>query len=205
MPELPDITVYVEALERRVAGETLERVRIQAPFLLRTFDPPIDAVFGKKVREIRRVGKRIAIGLDDELWIVLHLMIAGRLAVEGRAVPSSAARWRWRPSISRKGAWCSPKPAASEGRRCTCCAEKALCGRRTPAGSSRSRRRSTSLKPCCGSRTTRSNDRSRTRDLFSGIGNAYSDEILHRARLSPLALSQKLTPGGCRAALRGHA
>ncbi len=79
MPELPDITVYVEALERHILGETLERVRIQAPFLLRTFDPPIDAAFGKKVREIRRVGKRIALRFDDELWIVLHLMIAGRL------------------------------------------------------------------------------------------------------------------------------
>ena len=84
MPELPDITVYVESLERRILGEELERVRIKAAFLLRTFDPPIDAVFRKKVREIRRVGKRIAIGFDEDLWIVLHLMIAGRLAWKAR-------------------------------------------------------------------------------------------------------------------------
>src|SRR5271155_878514 len=84
MPELPDITVYVEALERRIVGQELERVRIKAAFLLRTYDPPIDSVLGKKVREIRRVGKRIAIGLDEDLWIVLHLMIAGRLAWKAR-------------------------------------------------------------------------------------------------------------------------
>ena len=79
MPELPDITVYLEALERRIVGQTLEGVRVNSPFLLRTFDPPLDAVRGKTVRELRRLGKRIAIGLDDELWLVLHLMIAGRL------------------------------------------------------------------------------------------------------------------------------
>ena len=79
MPELPDITIYVEALERRVIGERLEGVRIQSPFLLRTFDPPLDSVNGKKVREIRRLGKRIVLGFDDDLWLVLHLMIAGRL------------------------------------------------------------------------------------------------------------------------------
>src|SRR5215217_6697443 len=79
MPELPDITVYVEALGRRILGETLEAVRVRSPFLLRTFDPPLDVVHGKTVRQLRRLGKRIAICLDDDLWLVLHLMIAGRL------------------------------------------------------------------------------------------------------------------------------
>ena len=79
MPELPDITIYVEALDARVIGERLEGVRIQSPFLLRTFDPPLDSVNGKKVCECRRLGKRIVLGLDDDLWLVLHLMIAGRL------------------------------------------------------------------------------------------------------------------------------
>src|SRR5262245_31584855 len=79
MPELPDITVYIEALERRVAGRAIEEVRLNTPFLLRTVDPPIAAVVGKTVRDVRRLGKRIAIGLDDELFIVFHLMIAGRL------------------------------------------------------------------------------------------------------------------------------
>ncbi len=79
MPELPDITIYVEALERRIIGERLDGVRIQSPLLLRTFDPPLDSVNGKKVQEVRRLGKRIVLGLDDDLWLVLHLMIAGRL------------------------------------------------------------------------------------------------------------------------------
>src|SRR5215831_18545303 len=79
MPELPDITIYVEALERRISGETLDAVRIRAPFLLRTFDPPLASAIGRRVREVGRLGKRIAVGLDDELWLVLHLMITGRL------------------------------------------------------------------------------------------------------------------------------
>src|SRR5713226_3125362 len=79
MPELPDVVVYLEALERRILGQTLERVRLASPFLLRTTSPAIAAVEGKTVRSLRRVGKRIAIGLDSEIWLVLHLMIAGRL------------------------------------------------------------------------------------------------------------------------------
>src|SRR3984885_3584026 len=79
MPELPDITVYLEALERRILGQVLLRVRVNSPFLLRTFEPPLSAVAGKRVRGLKRIGKRIAIGLDDDLWLVLHLMIAGRL------------------------------------------------------------------------------------------------------------------------------
>src|SRR5277367_1960414 len=79
MPELPDITVYIESLEQRILNRTLERVLIGGPFLLRTADPPVAAVHGHKVRELRRVGKRIAIGFDNHVWLVLHLMIAGRL------------------------------------------------------------------------------------------------------------------------------
>ena len=79
MPEYPDIVVYIEALEKRIAGRTLERVLIASPFLLRTAVPPISTATGKKVRELRRMGKRICIGLEGDLWLVLHLMIAGRL------------------------------------------------------------------------------------------------------------------------------
>src|ERR1700732_181834 len=79
MPELPDITVYIEALERRVVGRTLEHVRVASPFLLRTVDPPLLAAEGKRVERLRRIGKRIAIGLEENIWLVLHLMIAGRL------------------------------------------------------------------------------------------------------------------------------
>src|ERR1700731_4528533 len=79
MPELPDVTVYVEALRARTVGHRLIRAIVKSPFLMRSVDPPLSATFGKTVREVRRLGKRIAIGLDDDLWLVLHLMIAGRL------------------------------------------------------------------------------------------------------------------------------
>src|SRR5580700_3044094 len=79
MPELPDITVYIEALETRILGQTLEAVRIVSPFLLRTANPPLAAAYGQKVLYLRRLGKRICIGLENNLWLVLHLMIAGRL------------------------------------------------------------------------------------------------------------------------------
>jgi formamidopyrimidine-DNA glycosylase len=79
VPELPDIVVYIEALENRILGQVLERVRLGNPFLLRSVDPPLPAAHGKTVRRLERLGKRIAIGLDDDLWLVLHLMIAGRL------------------------------------------------------------------------------------------------------------------------------
>src|SRR5436189_4820482 len=79
MPELPDTSAYMTALEPRIVGEPLEHVRLASPFLLRTVDPPISSVEGRKVRELRRIGKRIAISMEDDLWLVLHLMIAGRL------------------------------------------------------------------------------------------------------------------------------
>src|SRR6266852_6566851 len=87
MPELPDVTIYIEALEARILGQTLERVRLASPFLLRTIDPPLAATHNKKVRELRRIGKRIAIGMEGDLWLVLHLMIAGRL--------------HWRPPLAK--------------------------------------------------------------------------------------------------------
>ncbi len=191
MPELPDITVYVEALERHILGQTLERVRVQAPFLLRTFDPPIDATFGKKVQEIRRVGKRIALRFEDELWIVLHLMIAGRLL--------------WKRESAKIGgklalaAFDFPSGSlvlteAGSKRRASLHVLRGEDALRTqdPGG----------LEPLTATfdqfeAVLRGQNHTLKRSLtdprlFSGIGNAYSDEILHRARLSPLALSQKL-------------
>lgn len=91
MPELPDIVVYLEALEQRILGETLERVNITAPFLLRTAVPPIESATGRKVVGLRRVGKRIAIRLEGDLWLVLHLMIAGRLHWKSHAQVSATA------------------------------------------------------------------------------------------------------------------
>src|SRR5580704_10135795 len=92
MPELPDILVYIEALEKRILGQTLEHVRLASPFLLRTADPPLPSAENKTVRELRRLGKRIAIGLDNDLWLVLHLMIAGRLHWRARGVKVSRPR-----------------------------------------------------------------------------------------------------------------
>ena len=83
MPELPDIAAYITALEPRVIGEPIQKVRVRSPFLLRTADPPVSAVEGKRVRELRRLGKRVAFGVEDHLWLVLHLMIAGRLHWRG--------------------------------------------------------------------------------------------------------------------------
>jgi formamidopyrimidine-DNA glycosylase len=192
MPELPDITIYVEALERRIIGERLEGVRIQSPLLLRTFDPPLEIVDGKIVREVRRLGKRIVLGLDDDLWLVLHLMIAGRL------------QWK------NQGSKLATKAALAVFRFTS--GTMLL----TEAGT----KRRASLYLIRGEEGLREHDRGglepipATLDefqgalrkenhtlkraladpqLFSGIGNAYSDEILHRARLSPLALTQKLT------------
>src|SRR6201989_731540 len=79
MPELPDVVAYISPLKQRIAGQTLDRIRLASPFLLRTVQPPIESVEGHIVRELRRVGKRIAIGFDNDIWLVLHLMIAGRL------------------------------------------------------------------------------------------------------------------------------
>src|SRR5213079_2460166 len=101
MPELPDITIYIEALEQRILGHTLERVQLASPFLLRTAMPPVTAVEGKRVQELRRLGKRVCVGLEDELWLVLHLMIAGRLHWKdevAEARPSGRARTKFSSS-----------------------------------------------------------------------------------------------------------
>lgn len=193
MPELPDITVYIEALERRVVGRRLERIRLRSPFLVRTFDPPLDAAMGKTVREVRRVGKRIVLGLEDDLWLVLHLMIGGRLHWKGRGA-----------SISTKNALTAFDFAdgtlllteAGSKRRAALFVfqgEASLKGI-DPGGLEVM---SATLEEF-GAALVRENHtlkRALTDPrLFSGIGNAYSDEILHRARLSPLALTWKLAP-----------
>jgi formamidopyrimidine-DNA glycosylase len=196
MPELPDTTVYLEALERRVLGHSLERVRVLSPFLLRTFKPPLEAAAGRKVVALRRLGKRIALGLEGDLWIVIHLMIAGRL--------------HWKPA----GAKLAGKQNLAAFDFDTGCLLFTEAGTKRRAG----------LWLVAGESSLAEHDRgglevlgapfeefaARLRcenhtlkrsladpRLFSGIGNAYSDEILHRARLSPLALSQKLNDDEC--------
>ena len=193
MPELPDIVTYLRALESRIIGQRLIRVRVASTFLLRSAQPPIHEVDGRIVRELRRIGKRIAIGVENDLWLVLHLMIAGRL--------------HWRP------------PQASLAGRNNLAAFDFPNGSLilTEAGT----KRRASLHLLSGEEILRSMDpggidiltsdlesfrvalsaENRTLKraltdprLVSGIGNAYSDEILHAAQLSPIALTHKLRP-----------
>ena len=193
MPELPDIAAYITALESRLVGQSLEHVRLASSFLLRTVQPPLASAEGKKVHELRRIGKRIAFGLEGDLWLVLHLMIAGRL--------------HWKP------------PNAKLGGRQNLAAFDFPNGSLvlTEAGS----KRRASLHVVGGEENLQSFDaggidifsadlesfrsaltaenhtlkRALTDPrLLSGIGNAYSDEILHAAQLSPLTLTQKLKP-----------
>ena len=122
MPELPDITLYIEALRERILGRRLERSRVLSPFLLRSVDPSIEAANGASVVALERLGKRIAIGFDNDVWLVLHLMIAGPAAVAAelaRIVHAPNGCWR---SVSRAARWCSPRPARRSELRCTSCA-----------------------------------------------------------------------------------
>jgi formamidopyrimidine-DNA glycosylase len=193
MPELPDIAAYITALEARILSQPLERVRLGSVFLLRTADPPLSNVEGRTVRELRRIGKRIAIGVEGDLWLVLHLMIAGRL--------------HWKP------------PQAKLAGRNALAAFDFASGSLvlTEAGS----KRRASLYVLRGEEALRAIDpggveifttdlngfraaltvenRTLKRALtdprvISGVGNAYSDEILHAAQLSPIALTHKLKP-----------
>ena len=193
MPELPDIAAYIGALESRIVGQTLERVRVASAFLLRTARPPLSSVEGRIVRELRRVGKRIAIGVENDLWLVIHLMIVGRF--HWRA---AGAKLAGRNSLA---AFDFPNGSLVL----------------TEAGA----RRRASLHILSGEESLRSLDpggidvfsadldsfrtalsaenhtlkRALTDPrLVSGIGNAYSDEILHAAQLSPITLTHKLQP-----------
>jgi formamidopyrimidine-DNA glycosylase len=191
MPELPDLTVYVEALQRRLVGQRLEQVRIRSPFLLRTTVPPVEAALGRTVEQIRRVAKRIAIGLEGELWLVLHLMVAGRLHWFEQRVPrgmrSRLAEFRFAGgtlTLTEAGTKHRASLHLVQG-------EHAL-RLQDPGGlevlaasaaefAERLRRENHTLKRAL------TDPR-----LFSGIGNAYSDEILHAARLSPVMLTSRL-------------
>ena len=197
MPELPDITVYLEAIEARVLGQTLERVRITGPFLLRTAAPPIDSAKGRRVTGLRRLGKRVAIGLEGDLWLVLHLMIAGRSHWRDPGVrlrrKLDLAAFDF-PNGSLVLTEAGTKKRASlhlvEG-------EEGL-RRLDPGGLEVMSSSFEDFAAVLGSRNHTLKRALTDPGLFSGIGNAYSDEILHRAHLSPIALTQKLDPGQIR-------
>ena len=191
MPELPDIVVYLEALEKRILHQRLERARIASPFLLRTANPPLENAETRTVVELRRLGKRICIGLENDLWLVLHLMIAGRLHWRKRGVKVSPPRGLaafdfpngtllWTEAGSKKRA--SLHVVAGE----------AGLAALDPGGLEVLDADSDRFADVLTS-ANHTLKRSLTDPrLFSGIGNAYSDEILFEARLSPLARTQKL-------------
>ena len=193
MPELPDIAAYITALELRVIGLPLERVRLASPFLLRTTSPALSEAEGRTVRELRRVGKRIAIGLEGDLWLVLHLMIAGRLhwkpggaALKGR---QNLAAFDFPPGSLTLTEAGSKRRASLH----VVAGEAGLLAM-DPGGIDVL----TADLECFRAALIREN-RTLKRALtdpriVSGIGNAYSDEILHAARLSPLTLTRKLEP-----------
>jgi formamidopyrimidine-DNA glycosylase len=193
MPELPDIAAYITALEPRIVGQPLERVRLQSAFLLRTAQPPLTAVEGRIVRELRRIGKRIAIGVENDLWLVLHLMIAGRL--HWRAPEAKLAGRQTLAAFDFPNGSLVLTEAGSKRRASlhVVLGEEAL--RAFDAGGIDVF--SSDLASFRAALTAENHTLKRALTdprLLSGIGNAYSDEILHAAQLSPLTLTQKLKP-----------
>ena len=193
MPELPDIVVYIEALEKRILDRTLERVLIVSPFLLRTAVPPLSSTEGKRVTRLRRIGKRICIGLEDDLWLVLHLMIAGRLHWrKGKAKVSKPRGLAAFEFDQGSLLWTE----AGSQKRASLHVVQGESGLQSldPGGIE-----IFDSSPAEFARVLQSANHTLKRALtdprlFSGIGNAYSDEILFEAQLSPLALTQKLKP-----------
>lgn len=192
MPELPDIVVYLECLQPRVGGQILQRIRLFNPFLLRSVDPPIDDAYGKRVVGLRRLGKRIVLALEDSLFLVIHLMIAGRL--------------HWKPLGAKPpgkiglaafdfptGTLTLTEAGSKRRASLTLVRGDAALAEHNPGGLEvldAGEQQFCAALQCENHTLKRSLTDPR---IFSGIGNSYSDEILHRARLSPMALSQKLT------------
>jgi formamidopyrimidine-DNA glycosylase len=193
MPELPDISAYLSALEERIVGQPLEHARIASAFLLRTAQPPVTSAEGHRVRELRGIGKRIAIGLDNDIWLVLHLMIAGRLHWRPRAVKlggrNNLAAFDF-PNGSLLLTEAGTKRRASlhvlEGEQALQLAD--------PGGIDVFAADLAQFRAAL-TAENRTLKRALTDPrILSGIGNAYSDEILHAAQLSPIMLTGKLTP-----------
>jgi formamidopyrimidine-DNA glycosylase len=192
MPELPDITVYIEALEQRIEGQILEAVRLASPFLLRTADPPIKTVEGKRVEAVRRMGKRIAIGIKGNCWLVLHLMIAGRLHWKSRGVKLVAQRGLAAFDFHDGSLLLTEAGSKKRASLHVVQGEEAL-RQFDPGGLEIF---DADLDSFAARLTSANHTLKRALTdprLFSGIGNAYSDEILHRGTLSPVALTQRLS------------
>jgi formamidopyrimidine-DNA glycosylase len=197
LPELPDITVYLEALEQRLQGARLESIRLTHPFLLRTFDPPISELNGLRVVQFRRVGKRIALGFENGYWLVLHLMIAGRLhwfAAGGK----KSARAVLAAFLFDTGTLTLTEAGTKRRASLFVFRDEKDLAKHDPGGIEVLEVSFDAFR----SRLTAENHtlkRALTDPrAFSGIGNAYSDEILHRAGLSPVSLTQRLDEAAIR-------
>jgi formamidopyrimidine-DNA glycosylase len=193
MPELPDIVVYIGALERRIVGQTVVRIRIAGPSLLRTAVPPIAAAEGRRVISLHRVGKRICIGLEGDLWLVLHLMIAGRLHWRERG--AKLARPRGIAALDFSNGTLLWTEAGSQKRATLHVIEGEAGLRALDPGGIEVLDASLEQFALVLQSENHTLKRALTDPrLFSGIGNAYSDEILFEATLSPMQLTQKMTP-----------
>ena len=197
MPELPDISVYLEALDARVRGARLEGIKLTHPFLLRTFDPPIAELNGLRVEELRRVGKRIALRFENGYWLVVHLMIAGRLHWFP-AGGKKSARQALATFTFDKGTLTLTEAGTKRRASLSVFRDESALKLHDPGGLEVLEASYEEFK----SRLTASNHtlkRALTAPRsFSGIGNAYSDEILHRAGLSPVQLTQKMDDAAIR-------
>jgi formamidopyrimidine-DNA glycosylase len=194
VPELPDVELYLHCLRPRIAGRTLDRVTIRSPFVLRSVDPAVEAVEGRSVRDVHRLGKRVVLALDDELFVVIHLMIAGRFRWhEAGATPPSL---RSKIVLTAFGFDSGTLVLTEAGTR----KRTSIHVERGAEGLARHDRGGLEVLDAAPDefaarlRSERHTLKRALADprLFSGIGNAYSDEILHRARLSPLALTRQL-------------
>jgi formamidopyrimidine-DNA glycosylase len=192
MPELPDIVVYIEALEKRILGQTLEGVRVVSPFLLRTASPPLSSAAGKKVLRLRRLGKRICIGLEDDLWLVLHLMIAGRLHWRPRGVKISRPRGLAALDFPHGSLLWTEAGSQKRASLHVLFGEAGLHAL-NPGGIEAFNSEASQFAAVLLSANHTLKRALTDPRLFSGIGNAYSDEILFEAKLSPLTLTQKMT------------
>ena len=192
MPELPDIDVYVETLQERIGDRTLESIRVSKPFLIRSVDPPLSEANGRKVIALRRIGKRIVIGLNSDLWLVLHLMVAGRLHWHNDKV-SIRGRHQLAAFDFDSGTLLLTEAGTKKRASLYLVKGEQALAEHNPGGLE-------VLETSFADFARRLTNENRTlkRSLtnpraFSGIGNAYSDEILHAARLSPVKLTRQLT------------
>ena len=192
MPELPDIVVYIEALEKRIHGAILERVRVASPFLLRTAVPPLSSVEGKKVVELRRLGKRICFGFEDDLWLVLHLMIAGRLHWYDDRTKAAKARGLAAFEFSTGTLTLTEAGTQKRASLHVMQGESGL-QNLNPGGLEVFDATEAEFAAALQGKNHTLKRALTDPRILSGIGNAYSDEILFAAQLSPFTLTQKLT------------